>query len=161
MQPNVIVAEAIGWRARFAWLGAALAATIALLVVTGLAREASRERAQLRQRASGSALIERSLRGHHCGAHRWAAQSKAERAEQRALREAERARHEAERARHEAEQAEQQALREAEQARHEAERASHRALRDAERAEQRALREAERAERRALREVERALREAE
>jgi len=154
MQPNVIVAEAIGWRARFAWLGAALAATIALLVVTGLAREASRERAQLRQRASGSALIERSLRGHHCGAHRWAAQSKAERAEQRALREAERARHEAE-------QAEQQALREAEQARHEAERASHRALRDAERAEQRALREAERAERRALREVERALREAE
>jgi hypothetical protein len=132
MQPNVIVAESIGHRARFAWLGVALAATIALLAVSQLSR-AERERdADARSRA---ALVGRSLRVHQCGQHRWRARVEAERAERRARIEAER------RAREEADSAEERARRDAARAERRALRAAERAAREAERA----AREAERA----------------
>jgi len=122
MQPNVIVAETIGHRARFAWLGLALAATIALLVMSQLSRASHGG-----DRRPRAALVGRSMRVHQCGQHRVHARVEAERAERRARIEAERA------------------------AREEADRAEDRARIDAERAERRALRAAERAAREAER----------
>jgi hypothetical protein len=85
MQPNVIVAETIGHRARFAWLGLALAATIALLVMSQLSRTSHDG-----HRRPGAALVGRSMRVHQCGQHRSPARVEAERAERRARIEAER-----------------------------------------------------------------------
>lgn len=118
MQPNVIVAESIGHRARFAWLGLALAATIALLVVSQLSRASHERGGDGRPRA---ALVGRSMRVHQCGQHRSHARVEAERAERRANFEAER------RANFEADLAKRRAMRaikSAERAAREAERAA-------------------------------------
>lgn len=130
MQPNVIVAESIGHRARFAWLGLALAATIALLVVSQLSRASHELDGAGRPRA---AFVGRSMRVHQCGQHRSHARVEAERDERRARIEAERderrARFEAERrANFEADLAKRRAMRaikSAERAAREAERAAH------------------------------------
>ena len=79
MQPNVIVAESIGHRARFVWLGLALAATIALLVIPALLREAPRA-----PRAERATLDRSMYRVHRCHEWRRPAPEAAERAERRA-----------------------------------------------------------------------------
>jgi hypothetical protein len=79
MQPNVLVADAISHRARFAWLAIALAATLTLLLASPPARGSH----------ARSAPAQRSLyQDHGCTAPLRPARVKAER---RALREAERA----------------------------------------------------------------------
>lgn len=121
MQPIVSVAESIGPRARFVWLGLALAATIALLVIPTLVRGATRAPQH------EPAMIDRSMyRVHRCHESRRArAMIDAERAERRALERAERAIERAEhRARFEAERAEHRARRAAERAARAAERAA-------------------------------------
>jgi hypothetical protein len=124
MQPNVIVAESIGHRARFVWLGLALAATIALLVIPAVMRDAPRAH------RSEPTMLDRSMyRVHRCHEWRKSAQLDAKRAELRARFEAERAERLARRA---AERAERQAER--------AERAIERAAEQAERAVERAER---------------------
>jgi len=124
MQSNVIVADVIGHRARFAWLGVALLATIALTVVPLLMRDGAHDRRPAR--------IERTLRWQHgCTAHKrleHRIRHEIERVEHRARREAERAYQEAERAVREAERAERRARREVQ-------RAERRIRKDAERAD--------------------------
>lgn len=96
MQPNVI-AEAIGHRARFAWLGALLAATIAILAASTLLCGDCPERALAAQRAEAAARADRAAwRQHRCHKARVVdaerrARIEAERAERRARRAAERA----------------------------------------------------------------------
>jgi hypothetical protein len=113
MQPNVIVAEAIGHRARFAWLGVALAATLSLFLVTAdLGRGAERGRSS-HHRAFGAEVLGGS-RVRQCGQHRRLSRHDAERveaarAEHRAYMEAARAER---RAHREAERAVRRALRE-------------------------------------------------
>lgn len=102
MQPNLIGVESLPHRARFAWLGLALATTIALLVAaprSGAFDARAGERA-LEPRAQKTELRTQ----HRCG-RVWSA---AERAERRAAREAMRAEHAARRA---AERAERRARR--------------------------------------------------
>jgi hypothetical protein len=105
MLPNVNVAESIGHRARFVWLGLALAATIALLVIPTFVRGAPRAS------RSEPALLDRSMyRVHRCHESRRAhAQREAERAERRARLAAERARFAVERAMERAEHADRRA----------------------------------------------------
>ena len=96
MQPNVI-AEAIGHRARFAWLGVLLTATLALLVASPLLRDDWPDRALAGQRAEAAARADRAAwRQHRCHKARVVdaerrARIEAERAERRARIEAERA----------------------------------------------------------------------
>jgi hypothetical protein len=119
MLSNVILAESITHRSRFAWLAAGLAATVALFALSfGDAAPASasqhRPRVELRKPMCGEA---RGLRAER-DAERM--QRKIERARERAQREVERAR----------ERAERRAMRDAARAQRDAERAQ----RDAERA---------------------------
>lgn len=66
MQPNVI-AEAIGHRARFAWLGVLLTATLALLVASSLLRDDWPDRALAEQRAAAAARADLAAwRQHRC-----------------------------------------------------------------------------------------------
>src|SRR5262245_32618382 len=60
MQPNMIGAETIAHRARFAWLGLALAATIALFA-------ASASRGSFRARPAGPGRIEKVRSMPRCG----------------------------------------------------------------------------------------------
>ncbi len=125
MQSNVIVAESIGHRARFAWIGAALAATVALLVASSVMSDPrpSREVAQQRYQKA-------EWKQHRCYSARKRAEARLD-----ARFEAERAER---RARLEAERAERRARLDAERARERAERARERAERARERAERRA-----------------------
>jgi hypothetical protein len=101
MQPNVSVAEAIGHRARFAWLGVLLAATVALLVASSVTRSAPPPREVVQQRVQRAEWTQ-----HRC----YKARKHAE------AREAERAQRAVERAQRAAERAEQRARRAAERA---------------------------------------------
>lgn len=93
----MIVAEAIGHRARFAWLGAALAATIAIFLVTaGFARGTEHGRRGAHRALDAGAFSE--VRVRRCGQH-LIPEISAERAEHRAMI---RALHEARRAEHRA-----------------------------------------------------------
>ncbi len=90
MQPNVIAAEAIGHRARFAWLGALLAATVAILVASSLLRDDWPARALAQQRAEEIQRADRAAwRQHRCQ------KARATHAERAAAREERRARREA------------------------------------------------------------------
>lgn len=96
MQPNVI-AEAIGHRARFAWLGVLLTATLALLVASPLLRDDWPDRALAGQRAAAAERADLAAwRQHRCHKVRIVdaerrARIEAVRAEHRARREADRA----------------------------------------------------------------------
>jgi ADP-ribosylglycohydrolase len=147
MLSNVILAESITHRSRFAWLAAGLAATVALFALSfGDAAPASasqrRPRVEMRKPMCGEARAFRADRD------RDQLQRKIERARERAQRAAERAER---RAAREAERAREQAQREVEQAQREVEqiqRDAERAVRDVERAQrdvERAQRDAERA----------------
>lgn len=153
MLSNVILAESITHRSRFAWLAAGLAATVALFALSfGDAAPAAasqrRPRVELRTPMCGEA------RGFRAGPDREHLQRKIERARERAQRAAERADRrvirDVERAREQAQREVEQAQREVDQIQRDAERAMRdveRAARDAERA----ARDAERAQRDAAR----------